>query len=173
MHKGVRWTAIATALAVAVGSTAAVAAEGAVPEALARIDRTLNALLATLHQVSTSLNQLVAAQSPGGSTTLITPHFFVQPNQNVSCNLLNTGTNTVSVDYAMKSGLPGSPDVTIPLALTLVPGESLTALYTPPSPGGSVPVYCKFVTTVPAQIRTQIVVYVPGSLIATAAADGR
>ena len=173
MHKGFRWTAIAAALTVGVGSTAAVAAEGGVPEALARIDGTLNALLATLHQASTSLNQLVAAQSSAGPSVLITPHFAVQPNQNVSCNVLNSGTNTVSVDYAMKSGTPGSPNLTLPLTLTLQPGESLATFYTAPSPGGGVPAYCKFVTTVPAQIRTQIVVYAPGGLIATAAADGR
>jgi len=160
MSKAFKWTALATAVAVTLGSTVAVAAEGGVPEALAKVNATLNSLIATVNSLQASVTQLASTVTPPAaptSATLITGPVAAVGNNDLTagCNITNVGTTPATVTYALVSdggSLDGGHNV------VLAPGASTATISTFGFPKNIR--YCKFVANVPpSQLRAMLVVY--------------
>lgn len=106
MPKLLKLTALATA-SVLVISSAAFAAEGGVPEALRRIDGTLNALIATLNQLSTKVDQLVAANGNAPTSSVLLTSSVTVFEGIMHCSLTNAGPTVANVKATLvKDGLP-------------------------------------------------------------------
>jgi len=136
LRKAFKWSALGTAVAVALGSTAAVAAEGGVPEALNRVNTTLNTLIATVSQLAATVTQLSnkIGTPPAAPAALVTsplqaganlnqgnPNAFL--NDRFICQVHNAGSypaqvTTTVLDFA---GVPVKVSDT-----TLAPGASET-----------------------------------------------
>lgn len=98
MHRALKWTGTAAALVVALGSTAAGAAEGGVPEALNRINATLNALIATVNRQSPPAAPTALVTSPlqaGANLNQGNPNALL--NDRFICYVHNAGTTPAQV----------------------------------------------------------------------------
>jgi len=177
MNGKTKWSVAAATVVVTVASTAAVAAEGGVPEALNRINATLNALIATVKQLATSVDLLVASSgNSGSSAVLISPAFSVRPPAvlgagNVGCSLTNVGSTPVTFKFNVIEGATGLPLQGQP-AISDVAGPGQSRELTRTSGAGIRSLYCRFEADAPpSQLRAQMIVYANGD--ASAAADAR
>lgn len=123
MHRALRWTGIAAALTAALGSTATLAAEGGVPEALRDINATLNALIATVNRLSPAAAPTALVTSPlqaGGNLNQGNPNALL--NDRFICNVHNAGTTVahVTITVVDSSGT----------AVRVVPNETLNPGHT-------------------------------------------
>ena len=157
-------TALAAAAVAAIGSTTTIAAEGGVPEALGRVNTTLNSLIARVHQLSTKIDQLVAPQP--SSSVLYTAPFRLGQQIGVGCWVTNAGSTpaNVTITWANGSGVAEQA-----LGPVLVPPQhthtNTNTFLSPP-----LAMYCKFEADVPAaQLRAHMVMHYPdGSVVAEA-----
>jgi hypothetical protein len=177
MNRRTKLAVAAATVVLTVASTVAVAAEGGVPEALNRINGTLNALIATVNRLATSVDLLVASSGTSGSSAvLISPAFSVRPSSvilgapNVGCSLTNVGSTPVNFRFVVIDGGTGLSLGGAPVISDVAgPGQSRQLTR---SSSDIRTVYCRFEADAPpAQLRAQIVIYTNGD--AVAAADAR
>ncbi len=158
MHKGFKWTALATALVLALGSMAAAgAAEGGVPEALNRVNSTLNALIATSNRLATSVDRLVAAGTPlADPTVLVTSTVRIGTTRTASCLVTNTGTTPIGVKIHFVDGLTGSINPNMPFT-SVGPNLSQGTQFAFVAPAFR---YCRFeAANATSALRASLVVY--------------
>jgi len=157
-------TALAAAAVAAICSTTAIAAEGGVPEALGRVNTTLNSLIARVSQLSTKIDQLVAPQ-PSSSVLYTAPLRLGQPIP-VGCFVTNTGPTPANVTITWANG-SGAAEFAVGPAL-VPPQHTHTNTNTFLSP--PLVMYCKFEADVPAaQLRAHMVMHYPdGAAVAEA-----
>jgi len=158
-------TALAAAAVAAICSTTAIAAEGGVPEALGRVNATLNSLIAQVRQLSTKIDQLAAPQL--SSSVLYTAPLVLGQEIHVGCFVTNTGPTPANVTIMWVNASTGV--VEFGGASVLVPPQhartNTVSFNSPP-----LSMYCKFEADVPAaQLRAHMVMHYPdGAAVAEA-----